>query len=77
MACKSCGEAGHYTKTCPNAKGATPAKKPGAKKATTPAAGGTMQTVRETLVGRREELQHELTTVDRILGDIDSLGGGK
>jgi hypothetical protein len=63
--CGKCGKGGHNARTCKTGKG--PAK--AAQKTAAPAT-----TVRESLVAKQKQLQHELGVIDRVLEDLNAIG---
>jgi hypothetical protein len=71
--CGKCGVDGHNARSCKGDGAPSPAKAPKVKKAAKAKSSSSM-TVTESLIQRRDALQHELTTITRILGDLKDVG---
>lgn len=76
-ACSNCGGTGHNARTCERAAVARPPKPAKLPKAAAPVEIAEYGSVLESLKAKRERLARELATVDRIIADLDSLGGGR
>lgn len=88
-ACGLCGKAGHNARTCPTASGRTkPGQKAAKPSAATPATAPAIEasTVHESLEARAsylrlqiagiEPMQRELKLLEKVLGELRSVGGG-
>jgi hypothetical protein len=69
--CGKCGVDGHNARSCKGEGAPPPAKAPKVKKAAKAKSSSSMT---ESLIQRRDALQHELTTITRILGDLKDVG---
>lgn len=73
ITCGKCGKAGHNARSC--GKAAAPAQAKAKPKTAAAPPAGEFESVAAQLQAKREQRAKEIETIDRILAELDALGG--